>query len=151
MFVSVEPTWRLEWLKKEHRLPEQLENGGSRTFGPFDTKGSGFHVRYDADTDTWELLQLVDTSLEEYARLRGKVFRLADQHRDHMPSDELVALLIQACIETGLATRADIVDSVEFATMLDAADIGRVLAKHRGRDAARHLWWVADDKTYRLH
>ncbi len=137
-------------LSRYHGMPPRPEDNLARTFDPCNCRGATLRWHYRGD-DTWEVEEIEGRSMEEYASLRGNVCRLADEHRDRMPSEELVALLIQACIETGLASRADIVDSVEFATMFDAAVIGRVLAKHRGRDASRHLWWVDGDKMYRLH
>lgn len=170
MFRTVDPTWRLDWLKREHKLSEHLD-GGSRPYGPFHAKGFGFHVRYDAETGAWELLQFIDTSTEDYHRARAKVIRLADEHRDHMGRVELVRFLIQAAIETGITRRSDILDTVELAanleavqrsidtgvdytsipTEFDAAFIKAVFDRGRGTQRGRGLWWVDSDKNYHLY
>lgn len=137
-------------LSQDCGKPRTPEDNRAKSFDSCHRLGVTLRWHYRGG-DTWEVEEVEGRSVEEYTRLRGGVARLAEEHRDHMPADELVALLIQACIETGLASRTDIMDSVEFATMLDAPVIGRILAKHRGRDAGRHLWWVDDGKTYRLH
>lgn len=170
MLRTVEPTWRLEWLKNKHRLPEQLDDGSSHTFGPFYAKGPDFHVRYDAATEGWELLQLVDTSLDDYSQRRGTVVRLAEEYRGRMERREFVQLLILAAIDTGLDRRSDILDTVELAANLpavqqsvdtradytsipsdfDEAFIRATLDRGRGRDPRRHLWRVEGGR-YRRH
>ena len=137
-------------LRRDHGMPQQPEDGCAQTFGPFKRQRSTLYWHYRGG-DTWEVEEIEGRSLVEYMRLRGKVCRLADEYRGQMTPDELVTLLIQACIETELASRADIMDSVEFATMLNPADIGRVLVKHRGRNASRHLWWIDKNKMYHLY
>ncbi|WBH15288.1 hypothetical protein [Sphingomonas radiodurans] len=151
MFVTV-TGWRLRSrLQDEFGIPGQPADNDPRLVGPYEVWGRSFYWRYDEGTTSWEVVSPEDKSLNEYASLRGQICALAEGEGAGLPEDELVALLIQACIVTGLNRRADIMDSVEFATLLDATVIGRVLTRHRGRDASRHLWWVDDNKTYHLH
>jgi hypothetical protein len=151
MFVPVKG-WRLRSrLQYEFGIPERTGKGDSHLVGPYQVWGRTFYWRYDEAIEDWEVVAPEDHSLADYMNRRVYICTLADEHRDKLPRDELIALLIQACIVTRLDRRADIMDSVEFATMFDAAIIDRVLARHRGKSATQHYWWVDSAKAYHLH
>lgn len=150
MFENV-TGWRVRGhLKHRFGMPDRPVDGTPNLVGPHEMWGRNFYWRFDADADEWRVVAPTDTSLADYTTRRANICTLAEEQRD-LPCEELVALLIQACIVTGLDRRADIMDAVEFATMLDSDVIGHVLARHRGRSAATKLWWMDENKTYRLH
>ncbi|WP_298812423.1 hypothetical protein [uncultured Sphingomonas sp.] len=150
MFVTV-TGWRVRaHFKYCFGMPERPVDGAPDLVGPYELWGRTFYWRFDRGADEWQVVAPADTSLADYTARRASIYTLAEEQRN-LPHDELVALLIQACIVTGLDQRADIMDAVEFATLLDPEFIGRVLARHRGKAAATKLWWVDENKTYHLH
>lgn len=170
MILTVKSRAVTRALEQYHGMPPVPEDGQPATFGPKRHHGVNYVWHYRGG-DAWEVEQVKDDTLADYAERRGPVIELAQQHIGKMPGAELVQMLIQAAISGGITDRAGILDTVQLATNLDAVQqsmetnrdiasiptefddkyIAGVLARHRGPRADRHLWWVDDKKVYHLH
>lgn len=159
------------WIIEKNNLRDKVKEGKEAIFGPFPIRRKTYCVLYHPLSQTWELVEPIDTSAIDYLERRDRVVVLANEHRGTMRRAEFVQLLIAAAIETGITARQDILDTVELAANLEAvilsrdteadyesipsafdeAYIKRVLGKHTGKLPHQHLWWVDTAKNYRLH
>jgi hypothetical protein len=130
--------------------PERPTDGASHILGPYDYWGRKLFWLFDEKIDDWDMVELTDLRLKVYQHRRWEIATLADEQRDRMEQEELIAFLIQACIVTGFRYKPEIVEVIEFATMIEEEEIDRVLKRHRGKSAARPIWWVDRQKSYHL-
>ena len=141
VLVSWQHRYRLRY---RHPVPGRPGEGDPTLLGPYEVRGHALYWRWSAADDDWEVVTPVDISLADYTAKRGKVCHLADEHRGSMPPEELIQMLVLACIETGIDTKPDIMDAVTFANAhiegYDDDDVKRVIDEGRGNDRTKHLW-----------
>lgn len=143
--------WRVRSaLQYRFKMPDPPADGEPTLVGPHLLWGQPLYWRYDRRAGEWAVVTPPNRSLEEYTSRRASICALAEKEAA-LPQADLVPLLIQACIVAGLNRRVDIMDAIEFATMLDPDLIARTLARHRGKSATKKLWWIDEDKMYHLH
>jgi hypothetical protein len=149
-YTPVRDTTLRRRFKAKFDSPDVANTEPGKLVGPYQYWGRELFWRYNEQAEAWEAVEHADYRTKNYDHRRWQVVTLADEHRDRMEQDELIAFLIHACIVTGLVHKPDIVEVIEVTTSFEEEEIDRVLKRHRGKSAARPMWWVDRQKVYHL-